>query len=97
MAKTIEKDVLFDIVTATAPAHWASYLINGDASGLDYYNTPTSNEGDKDIALADAFVKYMGGNIVDVSEDTHFSRYCDAPGVTLAGDMATYTALVYKK
>lgn len=24
-----------DVVAVTAPAHWASYLINGDASGLE--------------------------------------------------------------
>lgn len=82
-------------VTATAPAHWASYLINGDASSLDYYNTPTSDEGDKEIALADAFAKWIGGNIVDCSEDTFFSRYCDAPGVKYAGDMTTYTAILH--
>jgi hypothetical protein len=74
----------FETIEATAPASWASYLINGDASGID----------DDDVALADRFAEYIGAPIVDVSEDTFFSRYCDAPGVTLADDMATYSALL---
>ena len=36
--------------TRTAPSVWASYLINGDASGID----------DADIAAADAFVAQYG-------------------------------------
>lgn len=27
-----------EVDTITAPAHWASYLINGDASGFDFSN-----------------------------------------------------------
>jgi len=37
---------MFETTTSTAPAHWASYVINGDASGID----------DADIAACDAWV-----------------------------------------
>lgn len=69
------------ITTATysMPAHWASYLINGDASGLD----------DDDIAQADAAIKDIGlGSPVDVSE-SDFRRGGDYG--SLAGDYADYT------
>lgn len=29
---------------ATAPAHWAPYLINGDASGFDFSSDPADEE-----------------------------------------------------
>jgi len=61
------------------PAIWASYLINGDGSGLD----------PADIDLADTEVENlseMGIIIVDVSEDTFFGRYAG-----LGYDLATYT------
>ncbi len=79
---------------ATAPAHWASYLINGDASAFDLANTPSDpSAGDRELQLAQKFETYMGGPVVDVSEETFFSSYCDALGRCLAQDMATYTAL----
>lgn len=66
-------------VTYSMPAHWASYLINGDASGLD----------DDDIAQADAAIEDIGlGSPVDVS-DSDFRRGGDYG--SLAGDYADYT------
>ncbi|MEY9235376.1 hypothetical protein ABIF78_007699 [Bradyrhizobium japonicum] len=74
----------FDTVTGTAPSHWASYFINGDASGME----------DEEIAQADAFAAWLGGSIVDC-EDAGFMRYHDAqPFGTLAADCQTYTALI---
>jgi hypothetical protein len=76
----------FDTIEYTLPEYWASYLINGDASGLE----------DGEQEEIDAWLAKEGNpNIVDCSEEGYFSRYCDAPG-QLAGNMLTYTALVPK-
>jgi hypothetical protein len=49
----------FEVVTEVGFAHWASYLINGDASGLE----------DEDQRQADAWLEYVGlGDPVDVRE-----------------------------
>jgi hypothetical protein len=53
--------------TATAPSYWASYLINGDASGLEY----------PEIAQADAFLARQGGYVVSC-EDYGFCTRHDA-------------------
>lgn len=51
--------------TLTAPAHWSSYLVNGDASGLDA----------KDIAQANTWMIREGvRNIVDCGEE-YFSKF----------------------
>lgn len=70
-------------ITYTLPAYWASYLINGDASGLD----------DGEQAVIDAWLAKEGyPNIVSCGDESYFSRYNDAG--TLAGDVMEYTALV---
>ena len=63
------------------PSYWASYLINGDASGMD----------DGDQADCDAWLASLpyGYNCVDVSEETSFRRSNDA--TDLGGDCAEYT------
>ncbi len=74
-----------ETLTATGFAYWASYLINGDASGLD----------DNERACADAFAEYLTGgkgSIVDCGEDTFFA-YPEC-GSHLWGDCVEYTALV---
>lgn len=64
----------------TAPAHWASYLINADASGYD----------DAEIEAADKY--FAGWRVVDVSDDKWFSWSADLFGSTAKGDtLATYT------
>ncbi len=65
----------------TAPSHWASYLINGDASGID----------DRDIAQADAFVESVGCGAPVNCEDAGFI-HCPDYG-DLAADCRTYTFL----
>ena len=68
--------------TYILPAYWASYLINGDASGL-------SND---EQAECDAWTdNNPGGNCVDVGE-SYFARSNDAG--TIAGDVAEYTFFV---
>lgn len=71
--------------TGTAPSHWASYFINGDASGMT----------DDEIAQADRFAEWLGGDIVDC-EDAGFMWAHDARRVcgALAADCQTYTAII---
>lgn len=83
----------------TAPASWACYLINGDASGFDYHNTPDDNAGDRDQAACDLWVAALAADnarVVSADGEPEFSSYCDAmrvvPGL-LAGDMLTYQIL----
>jgi len=77
-------------IYGNAPSYWASYLVNGDSSGLEQ----------EDIEQADKFAEWLGGNIVDCTgehDDNHpgFMRYHDAQQFgTLAADCAQYTALV---
>lgn len=73
-ARTIETDVI------DMPAHWASYLINGDASGFDYSNTPADPDaGDRELAACDAYVQAHvyahGWRIVGCSDETEFGRF----------------------
>jgi hypothetical protein len=72
-------------VTGTAPSHWASYLINGDASGI----MPD------DIAQADKFAEFLGATPMDCT-DAGFMWSHDAMRVcgALAADCRTYSALV---
>lgn len=79
-----------ETITGSAPAYWASYLINGDAGDMS----------DSDIAQADAFAAWLGGYIVDcTSEESEshpgFTRWHDAAQFgTLAADCSLYTALI---
>jgi len=67
------------------PAHWAVYLINGDASGYD----------DAEIRTIDGWVErqldtYPVFECMDVGETSYFTRYYDAPDVG-ACDVARFT------
>ena len=62
------------------PAYWASYLMNGDASGLE--------TGERE--RIGAFLKSEGlSSPVDCESESSFCRSCDAPG-ELAGDMLLF-------
>ena len=82
------------VVRAIGYAHWASYFINGDASGFDISNTPDDpHAGDRELAAADAFQAWIGGSIVDVEGESFF----DSPdNGGLAGDCVVYVAHVYE-
>ena len=68
--------------TYTAPAYWASYLINGDASGMD----------DDEAAQCDAWIDSLGyGAPVDCSDEGEFAHSNDA--TDLGGAVCTYTFL----
>ena len=62
------------------PASWASYLVNGDASGLE------TGEQER----IDAFLAVEGlPTPVDCESEASFCHSCDAPG-ELAGDMLLF-------
>lgn len=79
-----------NIQTITAPEHWASYLINGDASGLD----------DGEQAIIDRWIKRENVRAVHgVSEQSRFtwsyrlySPESDAEG----GSVADYECDLYR-
>lgn len=69
-------------LTYTLPVYWASYLINGDDSGLvngekEQIDKWLSKEGDPCF--------------VDVSSDSYFAWRNDA--TSLGGDVTEYTAI----
>ncbi len=71
------------IETYTAPSAWASYLINGDFSGLD----------EADLEAARAFVQWVGSDPVSC-EDAGFRNTHDAwQFCPLSADCQTYTFL----
>jgi hypothetical protein len=75
-----------EIYTAQAPAYWASYLINGDASGIE----PAEKEA------ADRWIARQNmGSPVSCSDESWFSSWHDAlPESPLAGDVLEYVFLV---
>lgn len=76
--------------TYDLPSHWASYLINGDATGFSL----NDDGGDAEIALIDQFVEEIEaeGALVDCSQESFFSKYHDAePYGVLACDCLTFT------
>jgi hypothetical protein len=81
------------LVEYTLPIYWASYLLNGDASGFDIANTPEDPEaGTREQAVIDAWETKEGNpQFVSVSEISYYAHRNDA--TSLGGDVATYTAI----
>lgn len=71
----------FTVEEYTAPSFWATYLINGDASGID----------DKEKAEADAFVAWVGCGSPVSAEDAGFLNRPDFG--RSAGDCQAYSFL----
>lgn len=70
--------------TLELPAHWASYLINGDESSFEPEDGTAHRE-----------CRAVYGDPVDVSEVTFFARHHDATSFgVLACTCATYTFAV---
>jgi len=65
------------------PIYWASYLANGDASGLEDNEETTIHE-----TLEWADLSLSNHQCVDVLDDSSF-EYSDIPGL-LDGDYCTY-------
>lgn len=74
----------FETLELAAPSYWASYLINGDASGLR-----NGEENDADSWLAEMAAGW--GPPVEVSEDSEFRWYHSADAWVGAADCAVYT------
>lgn len=76
---------MVDFVNVTGPAHWASYLVNGDASGL----TP------KEKRQCDAWCERLGIiNVVSCGDEAWFTWHVQAhaPEVDYeGGDIIDYT------
>ena len=74
-------------ITLTAPSHWACYLINDDASGLD----------DEDIRACDLFFRSQFGKrgaICVDAEDIGFVAWHDARAYALAADCSEFTFII---
>lgn len=73
------------IYKLTAPSAWASYLINGDASGIDA----------ADIAAVEAWLEREGLGLPCDCEDAGFHWHHDAyVEMPLGADCQTYTFIV---
>lgn len=77
----------FETATYSLPVYWASYLINGDASGLE--------GGEQETIDTWLSALPFGWQPVDVREDYSFRSSNDAG--TLAGDCADYTFIRPRK
>jgi hypothetical protein len=72
------------------PAHWASYLINGDATSFSL----NDDGGDEEIAVIDQITDNIGLSPVSCSDDPVFMKYHDArPYGVLACDCLMFTFL----
>jgi hypothetical protein len=74
---------MIEVDTVKAPIYWASYLINGDASGME----------DHEIAECDAWSDSLDGwYVVDCTDDQDFGTfYFKVARRWLGCDLATYT------
>lgn len=74
-----------DKITYTLPACWASYLINGDGSGLV----------DSEMTqICDFLEREQLGSCIGCSDESWFARRNDS-GDGLAGDVMTFTFFVW--
>lgn len=82
MSKTQNK---LEVVRHTLPAYWASYLINGDDSGIE----------SEDIYYADKFLaeRNLPGP-VSCSDEAWFAHRNDSSN-RMAGDVLEYTFLIH--
>jgi|LSQX01.3.fsa_nt_gb hypothetical protein len=67
------------LVTIIAPAHWASYLINGDRSVWDFYSDP------EDEATCLAMEQELGSPV-----DCKEIGFCHSPDYGKAGECCEY-------
>lgn len=70
-----------EVTTATAPSHWASFLVNGDASGME----------SEDLIACMKWLESMAPwYVVGCEDDEHFSKWHDATCFALAATCCTY-------
>ena len=73
----------FSVINQTLPVYWASYLVNGDGSGLE-------DGEEKTIATTLEKLELTNCTCVDVKEDSHFHTPEPYMNWLEAGDYATY-------
>lgn len=65
---------MIDVDTVTGPARWATYLVNGDESGFDFWGTASAGgDEDPDLVKARAFERKLARNgwrLVSVADDS---------------------------
>ena len=73
------------------PAHWASYLINGDATSFSL----NDDGGDAELAVINTIIENIdAGDPVSCSDEPVFMKYHDArPYGVLASDCLMFTFL----
>ncbi len=72
-----------EVINQTLPVYWASYLVNGDGSGLE--------DGEEEtIATTLEKLELTNCTCVDVKEDSHFHTPEPYMNWLDAGDYATY-------
>jgi hypothetical protein len=58
------------------PAYWASYLINGDRSGLDYDDELNNQPIGTEVAFIEKWLDNAGiEQILDVSDNSYYRRF----------------------
>ena len=73
----------FKVIEQTLPVYWASYLDNGDGSGLE-------DGEDKQVAETLSRLELSDCECVDVKDDSHFHTPDPYMNWLDAGDFATY-------
>lgn len=77
--------------TFSLPAHWASYLINGDATSFSL----NDGGGDAELKMIDDWLEAnTTGGCLDCSEQPEFSWHNDGPEPSLGCDVLDYTFAV---
>lgn len=83
-----------EVATLCMPAHWASYLVNGDASSFDYCNTPACAAGDRDLAQCNAWLDDLaleGWRVVSTVDDSEaYFAEIQINGRRFVGNVLTY-------
>ena len=79
--------------TYRLPAHWASYLINGDGSAFSLYD-----DGDAELQAIDRWTEANNlGFCIDCTNEAEFRWRNDGPTGHLGGDCLDYVFEVIQK
>lgn len=84
---------MIEVQHFTAPAYWASFLVNGDSTGFDF---SVNGEGDEELAQVNAWLDSIKpAYIVNADRESFFAHGHDAWAFwPYGGDMLAYVAHV---